>query len=120
VTELQAHLRSPLSVGEVHDAGQRGLLVSFHRPGQPGVMRPSGVGLVISTITSAAPPTARAPRCIRCQSPTTPSCALYCAIGETTMRFFSVHSRTFSGSSMGGVGLPPTLRPPALSCSQLS
>src|SRR5688500_11540787 len=52
-------------------------------------MRPSGATAVASAITRAAPPTARAPRCTRCQSFGTPSSAEYWHMGETTMRFLS-------------------------------
>ena len=38
---------------------------SVYRPGQPLVMRASALTQVISAITSAAPPIARAPRCTR-------------------------------------------------------
>ena len=38
---------------------------SVYRPGQPLVMRASALTQVISAITSAAPPVARAPRCTR-------------------------------------------------------
>ncbi|MCY1547050.1 hypothetical protein D9M68_830830 [compost metagenome] len=38
---------------------------SFHKPGQPGVMRASGLVQVISATTMPAPPMARAPRCTR-------------------------------------------------------
>src|SRR5690606_31766561 len=74
---------------------------SFHSPGHPGVMRASGEGQVISTITNPAPPRARAPRCTRWNSPGTPFSQEYIAIGETTMRFFSVVPRTRYGVSMG-------------------
>ena len=33
-----------------------------------------------------------------------PSTAEYCAIGETTMRFFSVTPRRVNGVSIGGIG----------------
>ena len=75
----------------------------FHSPGQPGVMRASAVGQVISTITIAAPPMARAPRCTRWKSPAMPSTHEYCAIGETTMRFFNVTPRSVNGVSIGGI-----------------
>src|SRR6218665_2537590 len=74
----------------------------WYRPGQPGVMRPLALTQVISANTRPAPPIARAPRCTRGQSLTRPSCALYCAIGETTMRFLSVRPRTVQGVNIGG------------------
>jgi hypothetical protein len=70
---------------------------SFHRPGQPGVMRALGRRtLVISTISqrgAAHRPRAQVHQVVsRC---TTPSTALNtCAMGETTMRFFSVRPRS--------------------------
>ena len=33
-----------------------------------------------------------------------PSTALYCAIGETTTRFFSVRPRSVNGVNIGGIG----------------
>ena len=42
-------------------------------PRSPGVIRPSRVTAVASTMTSAAPPTARLPRWTRCQSSAKPS-----------------------------------------------
>ena len=67
---------------------------SFHSPGQLGVMRPSALGQVISTTTMPAPPIAREPRCTMWKSPGTPSAQEYCAIGDTTTRFFSVTPRS--------------------------
>src|SRR5580765_4743510 len=49
-------------------------------------------------MTSAAPPTARVPRCTKCQSFEKPSTLEYWHIGETTMRFCSVRERSDSGS----------------------
>ena len=60
-----------------------------YMPVQPGLMRPSRLTSVISVITSPAPPTARLPRCTRCQSPGVPSSAEYWHIGETTTRLGS-------------------------------
>ena len=37
----------------------------FHKPGQPGVMRASGLTQVISANTKEAPPMALAPKCIK-------------------------------------------------------
>ena len=67
------------------------LLLVVHSPGQPGVMRASALVQVISAKTRPAPPIARAPRCTRWYSPgDAVDVQLYCAIGETTTRFFSV------------------------------
>ncbi len=41
---------------------------SDQMPESSGLMRPSGVTALASTITAPAPPVARAPRCTRCQS----------------------------------------------------
>ncbi len=59
----------------------------LYMPVQPGLMRPSRLTSVISAMTRPAPPTARLPRCTRCQSFGVPSSAEYWHIGETTMRF---------------------------------
>lgn len=75
---------------------------SVHSPGQAGVMRASGDTQVISANTSPAPPSARAPRWARCQSPGMPSSQRYCAIGDTTTRFFSVSPRSVKGVNIGG------------------
>ena len=56
-------------------------------------MRPSAVTAVASVNTSAAPPTARLPRCTRCQSLANPSTLEYWHIGDTTMRLASVSAR---------------------------
>ena len=55
---------------------------SFHSPGQPGVIRPSGDTHVISVITRPAPPSAFEPRWTRWNSSGTPSVAQYMSIGE--------------------------------------
>ena len=73
-----------------------------YRPVQPGVMRPSGDTQVISVKTSPAPPLARSARCTKCQSVGVPSTARYCAIGETTIRFFRRRSRRRNGVNIGG------------------
>src|ERR1700722_3269364 len=56
-------------------------------------MRASGNTAVASVKTSAAPPTARLPRCTRCQSVAKPSVLEYWHIGETMMRLRSRTSR---------------------------
>src|SRR3977135_1114657 len=61
-------------------------------------MRPSAVTADASVITSAAPPTARDPRCTRCQSDANPSVLEYWHIGDTTTRWGSVRPRVTNGS----------------------
>src|SRR3970040_2269067 len=77
---------------------------SFHRPVQPGVMRPSAEVQVISTYTRPARPMARLPRCTKCQSPGTPSTAEYWSMGETTTRFSTTMSRRRNGVNIGTGG----------------
>ena len=73
-------------------------LASLQRPRQSGVIRPAGSTAVASRIRSPAPPRARWPRWIRCQSLASPSTAEYWHIGETTIRFASVSPRRRIGS----------------------
>ena len=76
-------------------------------PASQGVMRPSGETLAASVKTSPAPPTARLPRCTRCQSFGTPSCAEYWHMGETKTRLAIVTERSVRGlkrRDMGGAG----------------
>ncbi len=75
---------------------------SFHRPGQPGVIRPSGETQTISVITRPAPPSALEPRCTRWKSPGTPSTAEYMSIGETTIRLFSGSGPIRTGWNIAG------------------
>ena len=63
-----------------------------------------GLTAVASAITSPAPPTARLPRCTRCQSVGRPSRAEYWHIGETAMRLRSVTSRSRSGVKSALIG----------------
>jgi hypothetical protein len=86
--------------------------VSFHSPVSPGEMRASGEGHVISTYTRPAPPTARLPRCTKCQSPGTPSTALYWSIGDTTTRFSSTMSRSRNGVNIGTGGFSRSISNP--------
>src|ERR1700704_349185 len=67
-------------------------------PRSCGLIRPSAVTADASVMTSAAPPTARVPRCTKCQSFEKPSTLEYWHIGETTMRLASVSERRGSGS----------------------
>src|SRR5476651_2354836 len=66
---------------------------SEYMPAHFGEMRPCGLTLVISHITSPAAPSDILPRCIRCQSLAEPLLELYWHIGETTTRFGSVRPR---------------------------
>lgn len=79
---------------------------SFHRPAQPGVIRPSGLTQTISVMTRPAPPRARAPRWTRWKSPGVPSAAEYMSIGETTTRLRRVSPRRVKGVNIGGVSGP--------------
>ena len=73
-------------------------LLSWYRPVQPCVMRPSRVTPVASIITSPAPEIAMLPRCTRCQSVMLPSSAEYWHIGDTATRFGSVMPPSRIGS----------------------
>ena len=75
--------------GEMNRA-QAASVASFQSPGQAGLMRPSGTTAVASAMSSPAPLWARLPRCIRCQSPTSPSRAEYWHMGGITMRLSRV------------------------------
>src|SRR5580693_3088764 len=62
-------------------------------------MRPSGETAHASVKTSEAPPTARLPKCTRCQSLAKPSVLEYWHMGETTIRLRRVSSRMVSSSN---------------------
>src|SRR5450759_5888809 len=66
---------------------------SDQMPASCGEMRPSGFTPLASHITKPAPPTARLPRCTRCQVLGIPSSHEYWHMGETKMRFLTVISR---------------------------
>jgi hypothetical protein len=66
---------------------------SDQMPLSHAVIRPWGETPLASTITSPAPPTARLPRCTKCQSFGMPSSLEYWHIGETKMRFGKVTER---------------------------
>ncbi len=70
-------------------------------PVSAGEMRPSGLTAVASVSTSPAPPTARLPRCTRCQSLGRPSTLEYSHMGDTKMRFRNSTPRIVSGSNSG-------------------
>src|SRR5581483_6366628 len=72
---------------------------SDHMPAHFGEMRPCGLTLVISHITSPAAPSDMLPRCIRCQSLAEPLSELYWHIGETTTRFGRVKPRIVIGEN---------------------
>src|SRR6516165_11391573 len=72
-------------------------LSSDHMPAHRGEMRPCGLTLVISHITSPAAPNDRLPMCIRCQSLAEPLLELYWHIGDTTTRLGRVSPRSVIG-----------------------
>src|SRR5580704_6987873 len=72
-------------------------------PRSPAVILPSGETAEASAITNAAPPTARQPRCTRCQSLAKPSSLEYSHIGETAMRLRKVTPRMVSGEKSSGI-----------------
>src|ERR1700712_1498695 len=71
---------------------QASTCASFQRPVSFGVFIPMGDMAVHSVMINEAPPTARLPKCTRCQLFGTPSTALYCCIGDTAIRLRSVRS----------------------------
>ena len=103
VRELHADLRARAARARSRRcASTPRACASFHIPVQPGVMRRVGARRRgISAITRPAPPTARLPRCTRCQSFGTPSSPEYWHIGETTMRFASVQVAQRNGWNSG-------------------
>src|ERR1035438_9820351 len=66
-------------------------------------MRPRASTAVASIITSPAPPTARLPRCTRCQSDANPSTLEYWHMGDTAIRLRNVISRMVRGVNKCGV-----------------
>ena len=84
---------------------------SFQIPVSCGLIRPSGLTAVASLRTTPAPPTARAPRCTRCQSSGMPSVAEYWHMGATQMRLRAVAPRRVKGSN-SRLMLSATLREP--------
>src|SRR3984885_3499499 len=62
-------------------------VASSHSPRSAGVMRPTASTAVASMNTTAAPDSARDPRCTVCQELATPSFAMYWHIGDTAIRF---------------------------------
>ncbi len=78
---------------------------SLQIPRSSGLMRPTADTAVASVSTAAAPPTARLPRCTRCQSVANPSSLEYWHIGDTRMRLRSGTSRNGSGSKRVGTSV---------------
>src|SRR5438067_986817 len=74
-----------------------GMCSSFQMPRHRGVIRPSGDTALISTVTWAAPPTAREPKWTRCQLVAKPSPDEYWHIGETTIRWRNVTLLSVNG-----------------------
>src|SRR5437764_1993014 len=59
-----------------------------------------------SVMTSPAPPTARLPKCTRCQSLAKPSSLEYSHMGETAIRFESVTPRIVRGVNRVATEIP--------------
>jgi hypothetical protein len=97
-------------------------LASEYSPRQAGVIRPSGVTAVISTITIPAPDKDSEPKCCRCQSFAEPSTALYWHIGDTVMRLGRIRPPMVIGENKGdGIRNSTTdLRRPGLSGETLT
>src|SRR6202051_4734806 len=97
-------------------------VASFHRPRQPGVMRPVASTWVASMQNIAAPDSASVLIWVKCQSLASPFSAEYWHIGATMMRLASFSSRSFIGVNRALIGgirvarkerLRKHLRPPA-------
>ncbi len=70
---------------------------SFHNPVSYKVLRPSAETAVHSVIIKPAPPTARLPKCTKCQLLGIPFLALYCCIGDNAILFLSSNALSFNG-----------------------
>src|SRR6202012_4734644 len=81
-------------------------VASFHSPRQPGVMRPIASTWVASKQNIEAPDSASELTWVKCQSVAAPSTAEYWHIGDTTMRFDSVRSRSLRGENSVLMGIP--------------
>src|SRR6185437_17045321 len=81
----------------------KGMCSSFHIPKSSGDILPSGDTAVASVITKAAPPTARLPKCTRCQSLAKPSSLEYSHIGETIKRFLNSMFFILTGENKCGI-----------------
>ncbi len=91
---------SALSADELRDPLKAFACLSVQMPLSLGLIWPSGLTAVASTMTRPAQPTARLPRCTRCQSVGMPSMLEYWHMGETKKRFLKVRSRNFKGENM--------------------
>ena len=94
--ELRSHA-APCSRQKRAIRARPSTCASCQMPRSTGEMRPSAVTAIASVSTSPAPPTARLPRCARCQSLEKPSVEEYSHIGETETRLRSVSPRKVSG-----------------------
>ena len=74
-------------------------VASFHRPRQPGVMRPIASTAVASMQNIAAPDNASVLMCVKCQSLASPFRAEYWHIGATMMRFEGSRPRSLIGEN---------------------
>src|SRR5215469_9488336 len=74
-------------------------VASFHRPRQPGVMRPMASTWVASRQNIAAPDNDRLLMWVKCQSLAEPSSAEYWHIGDTMMRLASFRPRNSIGEN---------------------
>ena len=72
-------------------------------PKSAGEIRPSGEMAAASVKINHAPPTARLPKCTKCQSFGNPFSAEYWHMGETTIRFFREISLSLRGENKFGV-----------------
>ena len=79
-------------------------VASFHRPRQPGVMRPIASTWVASMQNIAAPDSASVLIWVKCQSLASPSSAEYWHIGATMMRLASARPRSFIGENRALMG----------------
>src|SRR5690242_9411484 len=66
-------------------------------------MRASGVTPVASRMTRPKPPSAKRPRCTKCQSLATPWRAEYWHMGATTVRLRKVRPRKVSGENRSDI-----------------
>ncbi len=85
-------------------------VASFHRPRQPGVMRPLASTAVASMQKIPAPDSARELMWVKCQSLASPSPEEYWHIGATMMRLGSVRPRSLIGVNRALMGWGPDRR----------
>ena len=79
-------------------------VASFHRPRQPGVMRPIAFTAVASMQNIAAPDSASVLIWVKCQSLASPFSAEYWHIGATMMRLASVKAAQLDRRKQGAHG----------------